>query len=81
MRADGGRCGGGSREMEAHREGLPMAARPGRRSTPAIAGLRGRRQHQRGGRDARRWCGACGDEARGGRWPEMVDHVEAVPRR
>jgi hypothetical protein len=71
--------GGGSRETEAHREGLPMVVRPGRRSTVAVVGLGGRRQRRRGRRDPGRWCGACGGEAGGERWPEMADCVEAVP--
>jgi hypothetical protein len=43
--------GGGSRETEAHREGLPMVVRPGRSSTVAVVGLGGRRQRRRGRRD------------------------------
>jgi hypothetical protein len=64
--------------MEVHREGLPTAARPGRRSTAVVAGLGGRRRHWRGRRGALRWCGACGGEARGGQWPEMAARVEAL---
>jgi hypothetical protein len=41
MKASGGRHGRGSGEMEAHREGLPMAAWPGRRSTAVVVGLGG----------------------------------------
>jgi hypothetical protein len=41
MKASGGRHGRGSGEMEAHREGLPMAVWPGRRSMAVVAGLGG----------------------------------------
>jgi hypothetical protein len=50
--------------MEAHWEGLPMVARPGR-STPAVAGSGGQRWCQRGRRVVGCWCGACGGEAGG----------------
>jgi hypothetical protein len=63
MRAGGGRRGGGSGETEAHREGLPILARPGRRLTMMVVGLRGRRRRWRGCRGAGRWCRACGGEA------------------
>jgi hypothetical protein len=66
--------------MEVHREGLPTAARPDRRSTAVVAGPGGRRRHWRGRRGAPRWCGACGGEARGGRWPEMAARVEALAK-
>jgi hypothetical protein len=43
-----------------------------------VAGPRGRRWHRRGHRGEGRWCGACGGEAVGGRWPEMAAHMEAL---
>jgi hypothetical protein len=66
--------------MEVHWEGLPTAARPGRRSTKVVAGHGGRRRHWRGRRGAPRWCGPCGGEARGGQWPEMAARVEALAK-
>jgi predicted amidohydrolase len=77
-RAGGGSRRGGLEEMEAHWEGLPTAARLGRRSTAVVAGPEGRRRRRRGRRGAECWCGACGGKARGGRWPEMVAHMEAL---
>jgi hypothetical protein len=40
----------------------------------------GRWQSWRGHRGEERWCGACGDKARGGQWPEMAAHVEALTK-
>jgi hypothetical protein len=56
MRSSDERCGRGSGETEAHQEGLPTAAWPGKRSTVVVAGPRGRRQHRRGCRGVGRWC-------------------------
>jgi hypothetical protein len=53
-----------------------MAAQPDRRSTVAVARPRGRRRCQGGHRGVRQWCGACGGEAGGGRWPETVQEVD-----
>jgi hypothetical protein len=79
MRADGGRSRGGLGELKAHREGLPTAARRGRRSMTVVAWLGGRRRHLGGRRGVGRWWGACGGKAKGGRCSEMAAHMEAVP--
>jgi hypothetical protein len=58
--------------------GLPTAVRPNWRSTAAVVGLGGQWLSQRGMGGVGRWCGACGGEAGGGRWPEMVACVEVL---
>jgi hypothetical protein len=45
-------AGGGSGETNAHQEGFPMVARPGKRSMEAVAVLRGRQRRRRGCRGA-----------------------------
>jgi hypothetical protein len=79
MRAGEGRRWGWSGKTEAHQEGLPMVARPDRRSMAAVAGLGGRRRRRRWRRGVGRWCRACGGEVGCRRWPKMVARVEAVP--